>query len=343
MPGRQQKGVAALRLKDLIQENGAALAPMAGVADRAFRQLCRELGAVYTVGEMASAKGLLLGGSKTAELLELGPAERPGAVQLFGDDPEVMARGAEAALAFSPDVIDINMGCPAPKIAGNRAGSALMKDPELASRIIRAVKNASPVPVTVKFRKGWDDASVNAVDFARMAEESGADAITIHGRTRAQMYAPPADWDIIRQVKEAVSVPVIGNGDVDSPRAAQAMLRQTGCDLVMVGRGALGRPWLFGQIADLLSGGVPCPDPPMEERMAVMLRQVELMIAYKGERVALREARKHCGWYMAGIRGAAALRRQAGTISAMEDVRALARAAILANAGAGEKPSTTEE
>ncbi len=318
----------ALHLGELVLEGGAALAPMAGVADRAFRQICRKFGAVYTVGELTSARGLLQGSRKTEALLEMGPEERPGAVQLFGDDPEAMARGAEAALRFSPQVIDLNMGCPAPKIAGNRAGAALMKEPELAARIIRAVKSASPVPVTVKFRKGWDEGHINAVEFARMAQESGADAITVHGRTRAQMYAPPADWDILRQVKAAVSIPVIGNGDVDSPQKAKAMLEETGCDLVMVGRGALGRPWLFGQIAAFLRDGSLLPEPPIEERMAVMLRHIRLMEQYKGPQVAFREARKHCGWYMTGIRGAAALRRQAGSIGSMADVEALAQAAI---------------
>jgi len=332
-----------MRLGQLVLEGGAALAPMAGVADRAFRQLCREFGAVYTVGEMASAKGLLQGSRKTEELLTLGPGERPAAVQLFGDDPEVMARAAELAMKACPDVIDINMGCPAPKIAGNRAGSALMKEPDLASRIIRAVKTASPVPVTVKFRKGWDDTQINAVEFAQMAEESGADAIAIHGRTRAQMYAPPADWEIIRRVKAAVSIPVIGNGDVDSPQAAKALLETSGCDLVMVGRGALGRPWLFRQIAAFLRDGTLLPDPPMEERMAVMVRHVERMAAYKGDYVAFREARKHCGWYMTGIRGAAALRRQAGTIQSLEEVRELAREALRLAAQNGETTPTEDE
>jgi tRNA-dihydrouridine synthase B len=325
-----------LKIGNVVLEEGAALAPMAGVADRAFRQICRSFGAVYTVGEMVSSRGLVLGNRKSTQLLELGPLERPAAVQLFGDDPDAMARAVAAAMAAKPDVIDINMGCPAPKIAGSRSGSALMKEPELAARIIRAVKDASPVPVTVKFRKGWDDAHVNAVEFARMAEASGADAITVHGRTRAQMYAAPVDWDIIRQVKEAVKIPVIGNGDVDSPQAARALLDTTGCDLVMVGRGALGRPWLLGQIREYLTTGRLLPDPPMEERMAVMVEHIRLMASYKGDAVAFREARKHCGWYMTGMRGAAALRRQAGTIESLEDVRALARAALEQAAQAGE-------
>ena len=308
--------------------SGAALAPMAGVADRAFREIARKNGAVYTVTEMVSAKGLLQGGKKTRDLLALGEGEHPAAVQLFGDDPDTLARAAEIAMEAGPDVIDLNMGCPAPKIAGNRAGCALMNDPELASRIIRAVKSASPVPVTVKFRKGWDDAHINAVEFAKMAQESGADAIALHGRTRAQMYAPSADWEIIGRVKAAVTIPVIGNGDVDSPQAAKKLLEKTGCDLVMVGRGALGKPWVFRQIAAYLRDGMLLPDPPVEERMEVMLRHIEKMVKYKGEYIGFREARKHCGWYITGIRGAAALRRRAGTIQSMEDVEALAREVI---------------
>ena len=226
----------------------AALAPMAGVADRAFRQICVEYGAAYVVGEMVSCKGLCFQDKKSRELLKLDESEHPAGVQLFGDDPALMARGAQLAMEYHPDIIDINMGCPAPKIAGNHCGSALMREPELCRRIVQAVKDAVPVPVTAKIRKGYSRDSVNAVEVARACEAGGADAVTVHGRTRDQMYAPPVDWEIIRQVKQALSIPVIGNGDVTSAAQAAALYEQTGCDLIMVGRGALGAPWLFAQI-----------------------------------------------------------------------------------------------
>lgn len=317
-----------ITIGSVILDRTAALAPMAGVADRAFRELCRSYGAAYTVGEMVSAKGLCQGSQKSAQLLEIGPGERPCGVQLFGNVPEDLARAAVLALESGPETLDLNMGCPAPKIASGGGGAALMRQPELARDIIRAVKAVSTVPVTVKFRKGWDDQSINYLEFAQMAQEAGADAITLHGRTRAQMYAPSADWDSIRRVKEAVTVPVIGNGDVTTPEEAKALYDQTGCDLIMVGRGALGRPWLFEQIRDYLATGSYRPDPTLAERMAVMRRQVVLAASYKGEGVALREARKHCGWYMTGIRGAAQLRRQAGTISTLGDLDRLAEDAI---------------
>ncbi len=306
----------------------AALAPMAGVADRAFRELCRSFGAAYTVGEMVSAKGLRQGSKKSAQLLEIGPGERPCGVQLFGNVPGDLAAAAELALDAHPDILDLNMGCPAPKIASGGGGAALMRHPDTARAIIQAVKAVSPVPVTVKFRKGWDEEHLNYLDFARMAQEAGADAVTLHGRTRAQMYAPAADWDSIRRVKEILDIPVIGNGDVTTPEEAKALYEQTGCDLIMVGRGALGRPWLFAQIRDFLTTGAYAPDPPLEERMEIMRRQVELAMVYKGADAALREARKHCAWYMTGLRGAARLRRDAGTISSLEDVDRLAQLAI---------------
>ena len=298
----------------------AMLAPMAGVADRAFREICVQWGAVYVVGEMASAKGLTMRGDKTRELLELSPKERPAAVQLFGSEPEVMAAAAREAEAFSPDAIDINMGCPVPKVAGNGCGSALMRDPQLAGRIIRAVVKATTLPVTVKIRAGWDDRSVNGVEIARIAQEEGAAAVTVHCRTRQQMYQFPVDWTIIAQVKEALSIPVIGNGGVQSPQDVKAMYDQTGCDLVMIGQAALGAPWIFRQVNQFLETGRYDPAPSLEECLQVLRRQAQAMADYKGEAIGLREARKHAGWYLKGCRGAAALRRQAGTIATLADL-----------------------
>ncbi len=308
----------------------AALAPMAGVADRAFREICFDYGAACVVGEMVSSKGLTYGDRKSAKLLELDDRIRPAAVQLFGDDPATMARAAVQALDYHPDWIDINMGCPAPKIAGNHCGSALMREPELCRRIVQAVKEAVPVPVTAKIRKGYAKDEANAVEVALACEAGGADAITVHGRTRDQMYAPPVDWDIIRQVKQAVGVPVIGNGDVTDALSAAAMYEQTGCDLVMVGRGALGAPWVFSQIEAYLTHGRLLPTPGMAQRMTVLMRQVERMIAYKGERVAMLEARKHAAWYMSGLRGAASFRREAGTLTTPAELADLCARLVLA-------------
>ncbi|MBC8570228.1 tRNA dihydrouridine synthase DusB [Oscillospiraceae bacterium NSJ-54] len=311
----------------------ATLAPMAGVGDRAFRQVCKEFGCAFVVGEMASSKGLTYSDKKTAALLTVTDAERPMAVQLFGDEPATLAEAARRAMAFSPDVIDINMGCPAPKVAGNGGGSALMKHPKLAGEIVAAVVKAVPVPVTAKFRKGWDEEHVNAVEFAKILEDAGAAALTVHGRTRQQMYAPPVDRDIIRQVKAAVSIPVIGNGDVTDALSAKRMLEETGCDCVAVGRGALGRPWVFEQIAAYLTEGVLLPDPPLKERMEVMLRQIRLACEYKGEYIAMREARRHAAYYMHGLRGAASLRRAAGQLREFADAQRLAEEALRQNEG----------
>ena len=307
-----------MRIGNVEITGKAALAPMAGVADRAFRKICMDHGAACVIGEMVSAKGLTYGDRKSAELLELDEDIRPAAIQLFGDDPDIMAQAAKQALDFHPDWIDINFGCPAPKIVGNHTGSALMREPDLCRRIVQAVKEAVPVPVTAKIRKGYAKDEVNAVEVALACEAGGADAITVHGRTRDQMYAPPVDWEIIRQVKNAVKVPVIGNGDVVDAKSAAALYEQTGCDLIMVGRGALGAPWIFTQIEAYLNHEVLLPTPPMAQRMATLMKQVELTVQYKGEKVALLEARKHAAWYTNGLRGAAQLRRRAGEIATLE-------------------------
>ncbi len=310
----------------------AALAPMAGVADRAFRRLCVDYGAAYVVSEMVSCKGLCFGDRKSEELLVLDEGEHPAAIQLFGDDPDIMARAAEKAMAARPEIIDINMGCPAPKIAGNHCGSALMREPELCRRIVAAVAGAVDVPVTAKIRKGYSREEVNAVEVALACEAGGAAAITVHGRTRDQMYAPPVDWDIIREVKRAVKVPVIGNGDMTDAVSAAALYEHTGCDLVMVGRGALGAPWVFAQIQAYLGSGVRLPDPPVAKRMAVLYRQAQMTVECKGERTALREIRKHAAWYMRGLRGAAGFRAKAGEIETLDDLAALCAQVTEANA-----------
>ena len=303
---------------------GAALAPMAGVADRAFRELCVRFGAVYVVGEMVSAKGMTMGDRKSDALLALSKEEHPAAVQLFGKDPAVLAQAAVQSLRYQPDVIDINMGCPAPKVANNGGGATLMRNPALAGEIVAAVSRAVEVPVTVKIRAGWDSDTLNAVEMATICEAAGAAAVTVHGRTRAQMYAPPVDLDIIRQVKAAVHIPVIGNGDVTDGESAKAMLETTGCDMVMVGRGALGRPWVFDQIRAYLTSGEILPDPPVDRRMTVMLEHIERLCAYKGDYIGMREARKHAAWYMKGLHGAAAYRNEICTLNSFDDLRRLA-------------------
>lgn len=309
----------------------ALLAPMAGVTDRAFRELCMGFGAAYCVSEMASAKALTMNDKKTAELLGIFPSEQPIAIQIFGYDPATMAEGAKIAAQYGPAAIDINMGCPAPKIANNHSGSALMKDPALCGRIVEAVVKAVDLPVTVKIRKGWDAGSVNAVEVAKICEAAGAQMIAVHGRTREQMYAPPADWNIIAAVKQAVKVPVVGNGDIDSAAAAMRMLEQTGCDLVMVGRGALGNPWLFREINAQFDLERPVSPPGLYERLSVMNRHIVRLCEYKGEHIGMREARKHTAWYMRGLRGAARLRVMCGELRTLDDMKRLTQAVIEEN------------
>ena len=299
-----------INIGGVLIEKTAALAPMASVADRAYRLMCRGYGAAYTVSEMISSKGLCYGDKKSAEMCRLTDGERPCALQLFGEEPEFVARAAYKLNAYKPDIIDINMGCPVPKIVGNGSGSALMKTLDIAEAIVReTVKNAQ-CPVTVKIRKGWDENSINAVEFAKRMEQAGAAAIAVHGRTRKQMYSGTADWDIIRQVKQAVSVPVIGNGDVDTPEKCRAMYEQTGCDLVMIARGSYGRPWIFEEVRHYLETGELLPEKTVEERMEIMLRHTRLLIDDIGEGQAMKEMRHNIIWYVKGMKGAAALRRE---------------------------------
>lgn len=304
-------------------EKTAALAPMASVADRAYRLMAKEYGAAYVVGEMASCKGLCYNDRKTAELLSVLPEERPMAVQLFGAEPEFMAAAVKIAEKFSPDIIDINSGCPMPKIVSGGAGSALMKTPKLFGELVRAAVDAASVPVTVKIRSGWDENSINAVEMAKIAEENGAAAVAVHGRTRSQLYSGRADWDVIRAVKQAVEIPVIGNGDVSTPELCREMYEYTGCDLVMVGRGSYGRPWLFRQIREYLETGSYSPDPSPDEKLEIMRRHIGLIVADKGEKVGMKEARRPASWYLKGMQGAAHFRNLCSELTTLEQLERL--------------------
>lgn len=319
-----------MRIKNIIITGFAALSPMAGVADRAMREICREYGAAFTVGELTSSRGITLNDKKSAKLLSCSDKERPFASQLFGNDPEIMAAAAIRALEFNPDFIDINMGCPAPKVAGNGGGSALMRDPRLAEKIVRAVVTAVNVPVTVKMRTGFDKDSINAPELAKRCENAGAAVITVHGRTRAQMYAPPVDLNSIAAVKKSVKIPVIGNGDVTDGKSAKYMYEATGCDFVSVGRAAQGNPFVFAEINAYMTGK-PYSPPRLEERFAVMMRQIRLMCEYKDPHIAILESRKHTAWYMHGLEGAAALRRMCGEINRISDIEAICQKALEQN------------
>ena len=307
----------------------AVLAPMAGVSDRAYRELCVRFGAAYCVSEMVSSKALSFNSKKSEELMEISDLERPCGIQIFGDDPKCMADAAKHALENKPDIIDINMGCPAPKISSNGSGSALMKNPRLCGEIVKAVTAVTDIPVTVKIRKGWDDDSVNAVEVAKICESAGAAAITVHGRTRQQYYKPPVDYDIIKAVRESVSVPVIANGDIDSAERAKEVMDITGCDLVMIGRTTLGNPWIFSQInAYLENPNVKIHTPDLEERLGVMIEHIGKMVEYKGEHMAMLQARKLVVGYFKGMKGAAALRNEAGKIKTLDDLYELRQKAL---------------
>lgn len=325
----KNKNMDNLNIGGVPLKSHAVLAPMAGVSDRAYRELCVRFGAAYCVSEMVSSKALSFKSKKSEELMEISDLERPCGIQIFGDDPKCMADAAKHALENKPDIIDINMGCPAPKISSNGSGSALMKNPRLCGEIVKAVTSVTDIPVTVKIRKGWDDDSVNAVEVAKICESAGAAAITVHGRTRQQYYKPPVDYDIIKAVRESVSVPVIANGDIDSAERAKEVMDITGCALVMIGRATLGNPWIFSQInAYLENPNVKIHTPDLEERLGVMIEHIGKMVEYKGEHMAMLQARKLVVGYFKGMKGAAALRNEAGKIKTLDDLYELRQKAL---------------
>lgn len=311
-----------MKIGDLEFTNIAFLAPMAGIADRAFRELCTQFGAAYTVTEMVSSKGLTMGDKKSGELLTIGN-ERPCGAQIFGDDPKIMAQAAVKCLEYKPDIIDINMGCPAPKVAMNGGGASLMKKPQLAYEITKAVVEAVDIPVTVKIRKGWDDDNINAVEMALLAQKAGASAVAVHGRTRQQMYSGTVDYNIISEVKNALDIPVIANGDITDEQSAAIMLEKTNADAIMIGRGALGNPWVFSRINAYLSECRVLPEPSTIEKMNVMLKHIQKIIEYKGEYTAMREARHHAAYYTKGMRGGAKLRAEISKYEHFEQLQEL--------------------
>ena len=306
----------------------AALAPMASVADTSYRLLCKEFGASYLVSEMVSSKGMCYGDKKTDTLCSIAPSERPMGIQIFGEDPDFMGRAAAGLSRFSPDIIDINMGCPVPKVVGNGGGSALMKDPETAYKIAKAVVENSSCPVTAKIRAGWDENSINAVEFAQGLEAAGVSAIAVHGRTRKQFYSGKADWDIIHRVKQAVSCIVIGNGDVKSAEDCEKMYKETGCDLVMIGRASYGRPWIFTQVEHYLETGEILPEPALEKRMEIMLRHAKMLVEDIGEAHGMKEARKHVIWYVKGLPDSAKIRNFCSELNEYSQLEALAERII---------------
>ena len=311
-----------MKIGDLEFTNIAFLAPMAGIADRAFRELCTQFGAAYTVTEMVSSKGLTMGDKKSGELLTIG-SERPCGAQIFGDDPEIMAQAAIKCLEYKPNILDINMGCPAPKVAMNGGGASLMKKPQLAYEITKAVAEAVNIPVTVKIRKGWDDDNINAVEMALLAQKAGASAVAVHGRTRQQMYSGKVDYQIISDVKNALDIPVIANGDITDEQTAAIMLEKTNADAIMIGRGALGNPWVFSRINAYLSECRVLPEPSTIEKMNVMLKHIQKIIEYKGEYTAIREARHHAAYYTKGMRGGAKLRAEISKYEHFEQLQEL--------------------
>ena len=310
--------IQTLKIGDVSLKNNLILAPMAGVTDLPFRLLCKEQGAGLLCMEMVSAKAIYFNNKNTEELLNIDDREPPVSLQLFGSDPDIISEMAKKIENRPFSILDINMGCPVPKVAGNGEGSALMKNPKLVEEIVSKTAKAIKKPVTVKIRKGFDDEHINAVEIARIAESAGAAAVAVHGRTREQYYSGKADWDIIRQVKEAVKIPVIGNGDVTSPEAAKQLMETTGCDGIMIGRGAQGNPWIFRQILHWMETGEEEPKPDLEEVKAMILRHARMLVEYKGAYTGIREMRKHVAWYTAGYPNSAKLRARVNEIESLE-------------------------
>ena len=309
-------------------EKTACLAPMASVADAAYRIMCKRFGAAYLISEMISSKGLVYGDKKTAKLCTVLPEERPCALQLFGEDPEFMGKASAMLSDFEPDIIDINMGCPVPKIVSNGSGSALMKDPDRAAAIAAAVVENAKCPVTVKIRSGWDKDSINAPELAKMLEQAGVSAIAVHARTKTQMYSSLADREIIRQVKESVSIPVIGNGDIKTPQECKDMYEQTGCDLVMIGRGSYGRPWVFEQVKRYFETGELLPEPDNRKKAEIMLSHGRLLCELKGEEQGIKEMRKNVAWYVKGMANSAKIRGRTDKLFTLRDLEAVAEEII---------------
>jgi tRNA-dihydrouridine synthase B len=315
-----------MQIGNVLLQNNVFLAPMAGVTDLPFRLLCKEQGCGLVYTEMVSAKGLYYKDKKTETLLQIDEREKPVAVQIFGSDPDIMAQIANEVAKTGASIIDINMGCPTPKIVKNGEGCALMLKPALIGEIVKAVSQAVDLPVTVKIRKGWDDLHVNADEVAVIAEENGAAAIAVHGRTREQFYSGQADWDIIKKVKRSVKIPVIGNGDITTPEDAKNMIEHTGCDGIMIGRGAQGNPWVFSSVIHYLNTGELLEQPTPQQKIDKAIEHIRLLVEYKGERIGIREARKHVAWYVKGLRNAAKVKQEVNRIDTLNEMEETLRA-----------------